>query len=186
MAAATQQRLEIPGIEWREPRSGGHLDTPLTKAEQRRIQRLYVENRGLVCMFAARLSRQYRHCLDSETVDSCVDFAFIKAARMWDPEKGKLSTILGVYATGEVKHYIRDRNWTVKAPGDVRQRGMEARRLLESGMILGAVARQLGCSSQDVKDSLIATTGTAHDVLGFDLHVCQRPTPWEVLEAQET
>ena len=49
----------------------------------------------------------------------------------------------------------------------------------------GAVCQELGISRDDLKDALLATAGVAHDVKGFDLHVCPRATPWEVLEAEE-
>jgi hypothetical protein len=48
-----------------------------------------------------------------------------------------------------------------------------------------AVCKELSCTKTELKDALLATAGVAHDVKGFDLHVCPRPTPWEVLEAEE-
>jgi hypothetical protein len=47
------------------------------------------------------------------------------------------------------------------------------------------VCRELGISRDDLRDALLATAGIAHETKGFDLHVCPRLTPMEVLEAEE-
>ena len=162
-----------------------HLAAPLTKDEQRRYGRLYTQNVRLVRKFASRLRQEYGHCLAPEDINSCCDLAFLKACRAWKPEKGALSTIYWQFARGEVLHYLRSNNWGISATHKARSLGVAARRLLEVGMEGPAVCRELNCSADDLRDALVATAGMSHDVMGFDLHMCQRPTPWEVLEAEE-
>ena len=120
-----------------------------------------------------------------EDVYSSIDVAFLKACRAWDPAKGKFSTILTSFAIGECKHYVRDQNFALRAPGKVRQLGQDARRLLDEGFNAGYACKALNCTAQELKEALLATSGLAHEQKGFSLHVCPRPTPWEVLEAEE-
>jgi len=166
-------------------RSEGHLAKPLTREEQRRFGRMYAENIGLIKMFGGKLCRKYSHCMAKEDIFSCCDIAFLKSCRAWDPEKGKLSTIFWSFAQGEVLHFLRGHNWTIKATHKVRLLGNNARRLMALGWQPAAICKELSCSKQDLKEALLATAGVAHDVKGFDLHVCPRMTPWEVLEAEE-
>jgi len=162
-----------------------HLAEPLSKQEQRLFGQMYVENIGLIKYFANKLWLKYRHCMALEDIDSCVDIAFLKACRAFNPESGKLSTIFYAFAQGECLHFLRDSNWSIKATHKARLLGSSARKLLDLGWTSLAVCRELGCTKTELKDALLATSGMAHDVKGFDLHVCPRPTPWEVLEAEE-
>lgn len=162
-----------------------HLAEPFTREERRRFGRMYADNVRLVRKFAARLRQQYGHCLTPEDINSCADLAFLKACRAWKPEKGALSTIYWTFARGEVLHYLRSNNWGISATHKARSLGTAARRLLDAGMDPVEVCRELSISADDLRDALVATAGIAHDVMGFDLHVCDRPTPWEVLEAEE-
>lgn len=183
--AVLQVQLDLgPAYPQQAQPRAPHLAAPLTPQERRSIQRLYVEHRGLIRMFGSKLGRKYRYCLDVEAVYSCIDMAFIKACRVMDPAKGKLSTILGVYAEGEIKHYIRDYNFSVKAPGEVRETGQKARQLLAGGMSLADVAVAVKSTPDGVRDALLATAGVAHDIMGFDLHECPRPTPWDLVDAE--
>lgn len=166
-------------------RSEGHLATPLTREEQRRFGRMYAQNIGLIRMFGGKLCRKYSHCMAKEDIFSCCDIAFLKSCRAWDPEKGRLSTIFWSFAQGEVLHFLRGHNWTIKATHKARELGGHARKLMALGWEAAAICRELGCSKHDLKDALLATAGMAHDVKGFELHVCPRMTPWEVLEAEE-
>jgi DNA-directed RNA polymerase specialized sigma subunit len=166
-------------------RAESHLAKPLTREDQRRIGKLYAENIGLIRSFGGKLARKYGHCMAHEDIWSAVDLAFIKACRAWDPDRGRLSTIFWSFAQGEVLHYLRGHNWTIKATHKARLLGNQARKLLALGWESAAVCRELSCSKNDLKEALLATAGVAHDVKGFDLHVCPRPTPWEVLEAEE-
>ena len=124
------------------------------------------------------------HSLLFEDINSCVDIAFIKAARQWDPDKGTLSTILGHFVVGECRHAIRSAgNWGIAAPQRVREAGIKARNMLDEGLTAADVCREMAITADDLRDILRATTGLGHDVCGFDLHACDRPTPWETLEA---
>lgn len=185
MATATTN-LQLNFFGWVEPeKREPHLAEPLTKDEQRRYGRLYAQNVRLVRKFASKLRQQYGHCLAPEDINSCCDLAFLKACRAWKPEKGALSTIYWQFARGEVLHYLRSNNWGISATHKARSLGVAARRLLDAGMTPEDACRELCCSIDDLRDALVATAGMAHDVMGFDLHMCQRPTPWEVLEAEE-
>ena len=163
-----------------------HLADPLSREERRRFGRMYADNIGLVRKFAHRLAQQYGHCLAREDINSCCDFAFLKACRAWDPEKGKLSTIYWRFAQGEVLHYLRSHNWAIGATHRARELGLRARKLLDIGWAPEAVCQELSISTDDLRDCLVATAGMAHDTMGFDLHVCPRMTPMEALEAAET
>lgn len=165
------------------PRTG-YLATPLTRDEQRMVARMYREHQGLLRLMGRKLCRKYPF-VSAEDVFSCIDQAFIKTCRAWVPAKGTFSTLLTVFAEGDVLHFIRDHNWTLKAPGAVRRNGQLARKLMEKGSTPGEVMMKLGLTDEQLKLALTATSPTDHDIRGFDLHVCPRPNPWELLEAEE-
>lgn len=146
---------------------------------------MYREHQGLLRLMGRKLCRKYPF-VNAEDVFSCIDQAFIKTCRAWKPAKGTFSTLLTVFAEGDVLHFIRDHNWMVKAPGAVRRNGQLARKLLDKGHSRSEVLHALGISDEALKLALVATSPTDHDVRGFDLHVCPRPTPLERLEAEET
>lgn len=135
-------------------------------------------------MMGRKLCRRY-HFVAPDDIFSCIDTAFIKVCRAWRPERGAFSTLLGVFAEGEVLHFIRDGNWTVKAPGAVRRIGQLARRALQRGDTQAEVMAALGLSEEQLKLALIATQSTLHEIRDWEWHICPRATPWEVLEAEE-
>ena len=181
-----EQQLNLFGPADDKPAVRNHLATPLTREESRRIGKLYADNIRLVGKFQAKMREKYGSSLPSEDINSAVDIAFIKAARIWDPERGKLSTILGHFAAGEVRHAIKAAgNWGVSATQRARLAGMQARRMLEAGMAAADVCQEMAITENDLLDVLRATTGLAHDVHRFELHLCHRRTPWELLEDDE-
>lgn len=175
-------QLALPGMQSTPGRQ--RHDQPLSRQESRRIGELYVEHRKLVHHFARRMRARFP-MMAPEDVASCVDVAFIKAARRWDADRGRLSTIFGVFALGECRHYVRDHNWQVKAPPPVRELGMKIRRLMDHGISADQAAAQLGIDREELRLALLATAGVAHDRLDFELHVSDHQTPMEWLEAQE-
>ena len=181
-----EQQLNLFGPADEKPATRNHLATPLTREESRKIGKMYAENIRLVGKFQAKMREKYGKCLPLEDINSAVDIAFIKAARIWNPERGAFSTILGHFAAGEVRHAIKAAgNWGVAATQRARLAGMQARRMLEAGMAAADVCREMAITEDDLLDVLRATTGLAHDVQGFELHLCPRPTPWELLEGGE-
>ena len=177
--------FSAPAPAEKKQRVKNHLAERPSREEQRRFGQMYVDNIGLIKFFAAKLCRKYRHCMAAEDIDSCCDIAFLKACRAYTPEKGRLSTIFYCFAQGEVLHFLRDHNWAIKDTHKARMLGSNARRLMDIGWQPAAICKELSCSKQELKEALLATAGVAHDVKGFDLHVCPRMTPWEVLEAEE-
>ncbi len=167
----------------RRPRTG-YLSTPLNKDEQRHVGEMYRRHQGLLRLLGRKLCRKYPF-VTAEDIFSCIDTAFIKTCRAWDPNRGAFSTLLTVFSEGDVLHFIRDSNWTVKAPGAVRRIGQLARKMLERGESMTSIRDELGISDEQLKLALVATQPTDHDIRGFDLHVCPRPNPWEMLEATE-
>ena len=165
-------------------RKRGHLATPLTDEERRRFTRLYREHAGLVRMMGRRLQGKYTG-VRAEDIYSCVDVAFIKACRAWDPAKGRFSTIFGVFCTGEVRHFIRDHNWDMKAPGAVRALGIRGRLMLRSGLPMAYVCEELGVTQEALKLAMFAVQSFDHEIRGFQDHECPRPTPWECVEQAE-
>lgn len=174
-------QLSLPGIK-QQP--GRQQRGPLSREESRRIGALYVEHRKLVHHFTRKL-RQRFPMMAPEDVSSCVDVGFIKAARVWDPARGKLSTIVGVYALGECRHFVRDHNWTIKAPAKVRELGTAIRRLMDAGMSSDGAMARLQVTREELRLALLATAGVGHDRLDFELHVSEAATPMELLEAME-
>ena len=124
--------------------------------------------------------------VESLDVFSCIDIAFIKSCRAHDSTKGKFSTIFTTFAAGEVRHFIRDHNWMIKAPGKLREISTPARKLLSQGYLLQEIAVMLGVSKEMIKESILATTGVVHDVQGFELHECPRDGPMDLLIAEES
>ena len=168
----------------RRPRTG-YLATPLNAEEQKRTARMYREHQGLLRLLGRKLCRKYPY-VPADDVFSCIDQAFIKTVRAWQPAKGTFSTLLTVFAEGDVLHFIRDHNWLVKAPGTVRRNGQLARRMLERGVSQEEILLALEITEEALKLALVATSPTDHDIRGFDLHVCPRPTPMEVLLESES
>ena len=167
-------------VKGKRPRTG-YLATPLDREEQRRVAALYREHRGLLRMMGRKLCRKFPY-VGNDDIFSCIDTAFIKTCRAWDPARGRFSTLLGVFAEGDILHFIRDHNWLVKAPGSVRQKGQVARRMLDRGASVPDILAHLNISDDDLKLALLATQPTDHDIRGFDLHMCPRATPMELLE----
>jgi hypothetical protein len=187
MAKVSRDQLSLlssMGYEEKVVREQDYLAKPLSREEQRRFGQMYVDNIGLLIMFRSRMSRKYWF-VESETIDSLTDIAFLRSCRAWDPKRGAFSTCLGAFVEGEIKHWVRDNGFAIKAPGRVRDLGTKARRLLQEGMSTEEVCSRLEMSKDELKEALLATSGMAHDVKGFDLHYSQYPTPWEVLEAEE-
>jgi DNA-directed RNA polymerase specialized sigma subunit len=159
----------------------GYLATPLTPAEQREVAQLYKRHRGLINLMGRKMCRKYNYVAPDDLF-SCIDIAFIKTCRAWDPKKGTFSTLLTVFSEGEIRHFIRDHNWLIKAPGSVRTLGQRARAMLNRGDHMDTVLESLGVTEQKLREALVATRPTDHEIMGFELHVCPRPTPWDLLE----
>lgn len=162
----------------------GYLATPLSPEEQRHIAQMYRQHQGLLRLLGRKLCRKYNY-VSCDDIFSAIDTAFIKTCRAWDPAKGTFSTLLTVFCEGDILHFIRDHNWTVKAPGSVRRNGQLARRLMERGHTRADILATLNLCEEALELALIATCPTDHDIRGFDLHICPRPTPWEYIEASE-
>jgi DNA-directed RNA polymerase specialized sigma subunit len=162
----------------------GYLATPLTPEEQRRVGRLYREHGGLVNHMGRKMCRKYP-ALQKEDIYSCIDIAFIKTCRAWDPLKGKFSTLFGVFCEGGIRHYIRDHNWMIKAPSSVRTTGMKAQYMLRSGTSPEDVCLELKLSTESLRLALSSVQSVGHEIQNFRWHVCPRSTPWETLEAEE-
>ena len=145
---------------------------------------MYREHQGLLRLLGRKLCRKYPY-VGADDVFSAIDTAFIKTCRAWDPAKGTFSTLLTVFCEGDILHFIRDHNWQVKAPGSVRRIGQLARKMMDKGSSTSEVMAVLEVSEDQLKLALVATSPTDHDIRGFDLHVCPRPTPWDKLEAEE-
>jgi DNA-directed RNA polymerase specialized sigma subunit len=141
-----------------KPIKRGHLAKPLSKYERYMIGRLYKENIGLVREFAKRLQQKYQNTAAAD-INSCVDLAFIKAARQWNPEKGRLSTIFHHYAVGEVNHFLRSNsNWGYSVPRGTRELGAKARSLIVNRQVpVCLIPTILGCTKEELKDALLAT-----------------------------
>lgn len=162
------------------PRTG-YLATPLSPDEQRYVARMYRQHQGLLRLMGRKMCRKYPY-VSADDLFSCIDTGFIKTCRAWDPAKGTFSTLLTVFAEGDILHFIRDHNWTVKAPGAVRRNGQLARRLMAKGFAPSEVLAELGITEEALKLALVATQPTDHDIRSFDVYECPRPTPMELLE----
>ena len=123
--------------------------------------------------------------VDNLDVFSCIDVAFLKSCRAFDPTKGKFSTIFTKFATGEIRHFIRDHNFILAAPSKVRELSVPVRRLRAIGHSLEEIAQILGVSKRDCKDAIIATAGVDHEIQGFELHECAKPGPMQWLIEKE-
>lgn len=167
-----------------KPQPRGYLATPLDREEQRRVAALYREHGGLVKFMGQKLCGTYDGVL-AEDIWSCINIAFIKTCRAWNPDKGRFSTIFGVFCVGEIRHFIRDKNWSVKAPGSVRTLGLRARYMLRTGLPLSFVCEELGTTPEALKLAIFSVQSLDHDIRGFQDHACPRPTPWDVLELSE-
>ena len=179
------RQLSLDLNQRKKPPKGGWLATELTRHEQREFGRLYVKHQGLIRLIGSKLCKRFP-MVESLDVFSCIDIAFIKSCRAHDPSKGKFSTIFTTFAAGEVRHFIRDHNWMVKAPSKLREMSTPARKLLGQNYSLAEVAVMLGVSKETVKESILATTGIDHEIQGFELHECPRDGPMDLLIAEES
>ena len=176
------------GFEEERIRAEPLLEKPLSPDERRRIDRLYRENQRLVWKCQAEMAARFPS-IHREQINSCVDVGFLKAARVHDAEKGKLSTRFYVDAHGECTHWLRAHGYGVSAPGKVRELGGKLRQLMGQGLTTEQAARELSVGRKhpltlaEAKDALVATAGIAHEVNNWEAHYCPRPQPWEVVEA---
>lgn len=167
----------------RRPKTG-YLSTPLSRDEQRFVAEMYRKHQGLLRMMGRKFCRKYPF-VSAEDIFSCIDTGFIKTCRAWDPLRGTFSTLFTKFAEGDILHWIRDSNWMIRAPGNVRRNGQLARRLLEQGLTRAAVREELGIDEDALKLALVATQPTEHETNNWDLHTCPRATPMQELEAEE-
>jgi len=144
--------------EGKAKKKRGILATPLKKRESWLIGKLYQQNIQLVRYFGAKTCKAYPD-IPAVEVFSCIDIAFVKAARTWNPEKGTLSTHFGNAIRGEISHFVRSNNyWGYSAPRKLRELGMEARRLMTQRRVpLSVLPTLLGCTKEDLKEALAAT-----------------------------
>jgi DNA-directed RNA polymerase specialized sigma subunit len=163
----------------------GHLATPLSAAERREMARLYREHGGLVRHMRRKLYSTYHKALRCEDIYSCIDVAFIKTCRAWNPAKGRFSTLFGAFCTGEVRHFLRDNNWAVYAPRSVRIAGSRIRGLLRSGSTVDEICTQLDITPEDMRLAIFSVQSLDHETRDFRYHACPRPTPWDALEQRE-
>jgi DNA-directed RNA polymerase specialized sigma subunit len=145
---------------------------------------MYRQHQGILRLMGRKMFKKYPF-VATDDLFSCCDIAFIKTCRAWKPAKGTFSTLLTVFCEGEILHWIRDNNWLVKAPGNVRRLGQRARRLLDAGRPVCDVLKELDLTEAALKLALVATQPTDHDIRGFELHMCPRPTPWDTLLSEE-
>jgi hypothetical protein len=161
------------------------LHQPLTPKQRYQIGRQYAKDIKLVTFFCAKLGKKFGHCIAKEDIASCVDMGFIKAAVQFDEARGfKFSTLFFTFAHGECTHFMRN-NWTVGAPQHLRTLGAKARQLLEQGIKPADVCVKLGCTVETMRNALEATACVVHETNDWQMHACPRPTPWDVLEAEE-
>lgn len=78
---------------------------PLTEEEQQ----VCTENVKLIGFYFKKLVGKYP-TISFEDVRDLVVYSMIKAVRDWNPEKGKLSTLVGFYANNECKAHLRDQD----------------------------------------------------------------------------
>jgi DNA-directed RNA polymerase specialized sigma subunit len=144
-----------------------HESCPKKRREEERLVQRHIP---LLKTIIQQQYHKYR-CVDVEDLYSLGLIGLLKAVRRFDPSKGfKFSTIALPFILGEWRHYIRDHNFWLKAPGSVRQRGMQARRLLERGNTIPQVCQKLGITPEDLKLDLRATAGMGHELGNFDFH----------------
>jgi RNA polymerase sigma-B factor len=96
---------------------------------------LVTANLGLARILARRLSHRGEPYDDLLQVAS---LALIKAVERFDPDRGvEFSTFATRTVLGELKHYFRDKAWTVRAPRRLQEL------YLEIGQALGVLSQEL-------------------------------------------
>ena len=189
----TQTKLEDGNSVWSDnksfeikvkPAHPNWLKDPIGPRERRWMNKAYVDNQGLIRLLGSKLTAKYA-MVDSLDVFSCIDVAFIKACRAYKASKGEFSTILTVYAEGEIKHFIRDHNFMITAPPQIREMSTAVRKLAAKNYTISEIAETLGTTTERIRECLIATTGVAHEQKHWEHHYCHRPTPLDVLIAEE-
>lgn len=187
MADNRQLALDFDAKPSKKParRSKNHLAKPLTAEERRRFGEMYVEHQGLIRLLGVKMCRKYK-AVDKLDVYSCIDLAFLRTCRAFDPTLGfKFSTLLTRFCEGAIMKFIRDHNWHVKAPGAVRERGQAVRKLAAKGHSIAEVMQILNITRDELRLSLLATAGIYHEQNAWEGHACQRLTPMEELEQAE-
>ena len=138
--------------------------------QRRKEERMVKQHIPLLKLIIKQQHHKYK-CIEIEDLYSLGLIGLLKAVRKYDAATGyKFSTIALPFILGEWRHYIRDHNFWLKAPGAVRQRGMHARRLLERGESPDQVCQKLGITAEELKLDLRATAGMGHELGGFELH----------------
>lgn len=187
MARKCRDQMVLPGFPADNLRAEPILEKPLTPEERRKIERLYRVNQRLVWKCQAEMASRFPS-MTRHQINACVDDAFMKAARILDADKGKLSTRFYVDARGECTHWLRAHGYGVSAPGKVRELGGKLRQLMGQGLTTEQAARELSVGRKhpitlaEAKDALVATAGIAHEVNNWEAHYCPRPQPWEVVD----
>ena len=136
----------------------GVLTTKLSNYERYKIDRLWRENIGLVKLITKNMIQQYPG-VPVDEIFSCMNIAFIKAARSYDPKKGRLGTVLQQFIRGEISHHIVSSGyWGYSASPSLRELGLKARRLIAFRNVpMFALPKILGCTKEQLHEALTAT-----------------------------
>lgn len=145
---------------------------------------MYRTHAGLLRTCGSKLIKKFPY-INREDIFSAINISFLRCVRAWDPSKGKLSTLLWIFAQGECLHFVRDHGYMVKAPCGMRLMGSKARKLLISGTPPADVCDTLQCTMAELKEALESMQGVYHEQMDWEMHNSRYITPDQYIEIQE-
>ncbi|WP_412537984.1 sigma-70 family RNA polymerase sigma factor [Longispora sp. K20-0274] len=112
---------------------------------------------------ADALARRHAHSAENaEDLRQVARLALIGAVDRFDPDRGIGFAAFAIPTiVGEIKRYFRDRTWSVRVPRALQERLLQTRQAtpmltqrLGRTPTVGDLARHLGTSEQEIRDSL--------------------------------
>jgi len=120
--------------------------------------RLIEAHLNMVHFFANRFGSKFDQ---TEDIQQVATLGLINAVDRFDPERGvEFSTFATITILGEIKRYFRDKTWSVKVPRRIKDLNIAVNQTIERlnkeldrQPTYEDVARQIGCSVEDILES---------------------------------
>jgi len=149
-------------------------------------EKIIMRHMNIVEGVTRRFSSSY---FSAEDLRSVGTIAMIKALDRFDPTRGvKFSTYAASTIVGEVKHYMRDKGWSVHVPREIKERYLVVQRtidkleqVLKRSPRISEIAKEGGMTVEAVLETLEAGSAMVpycHCPYGLLARVCDFSTSW--------
>jgi DNA-directed RNA polymerase sigma subunit (sigma70/sigma32) len=147
-ARAEQLEINLHAPVHQPPRAQGKQPVRCRPRRQRPVRphaaadALALEHMDLAEKIAGNFARRTIH--PKEDLLQLAMIGLIKAARRYDRSRGPFRPYGRTYANGEITHFLRDHGFLLKVPPTWRELYVRGQRLLDSGVGVAEMLKQIG------------------------------------------